>query len=156
MTTILTNARLIDPETLTECLGTLVITDGKITEVLTQPFEKTETFPTGKVIDCHGKCLAPGIVDLGVKIGEPGEHHKESFRSAGLAAAAGGVTTIVARPDTLPAIDTPETLEFVTWRATEMQIDSDGDKSYGRVRFERIAGGERVMRLIRQVQTGVA
>ena len=48
-----------------------------------------------------------------------GERHKESFRSAGLAAAAGGVTTIVTRPDTTPTIDNPETLEFVTRRAQE-------------------------------------
>jgi len=119
MTTLLTNARLIDPEALTETLGTLVVADGKITEILTQPVEKADTFPAGKVVDCEGRCLAPGIVDLGVKIGEPGERHKESFRSAGLAAAAGGVTTIIARPDTNPAIDTPEVLEFVTRRAAE-------------------------------------
>jgi len=54
-----------------------------------------------------------------VKIGEPGERHKESFRTAGLAAAAGGVTTIVMRADTAPAIDTPETLAFVLNRARE-------------------------------------
>lgn len=119
MTTLLTNARLIDPEALTETLGALVVADGNITEISTQPFEKADTFPAGKVVDCGGKCLAPGIVDLGVKIGEPGERHKESFRSAGLAAAAGGVTTIIARPDTNPAIDNPETLEFVTRRAAE-------------------------------------
>ncbi|MDA8578687.1 amidohydrolase family protein, partial [Rhodobacteraceae bacterium] len=47
----------------------------------------------------------------------PGERHKESFKSAGQAAAAGGVTTIITRPDTLPAIDTPETLEFTRRRA---------------------------------------
>ena len=41
---------------------------------------------------------------------------------AGLAAAAGGVTTIIARPDTAPAIDTPETLEFVTRRASESPV----------------------------------
>jgi hypothetical protein len=75
--------------------------------------------PAGRagMAEDRGLCLAPGIVDIGVKIGEPGERHKESFRSAGLAAAAGGVTTIVARPDTSPAIDTPEVLEFVTRRA---------------------------------------
>ncbi|MFZ1479319.1 MAG: dihydroorotase, partial [Paracoccaceae bacterium] len=71
------------------------------------------------LVDCGGKYLAPGIVDWGVKIGEPGERHRESFRSAGLAAAAGGVTTLIARPDTTPAIDTPEVLEFVTRRARE-------------------------------------
>ena len=61
--------------------------------------------------------LAPGIIDIGVKVGEPGERHKESFRTAGAAAAAGGVTTIVTRPDTRPAIDTPEALEFLQRRA---------------------------------------
>ncbi|MGL4278921.1 MAG: dihydroorotase [Albidovulum sp.] len=113
MTTLLTNARLIDPEALSETTGSLLIKDGHIA-ALNTPAPKGAT-----VIDCRGKCLAPGIVDLGVKIGEPGERHKESFRSAGLAAAAGGVTTIIARPDTHPAIDTPETLEFVTRRAAE-------------------------------------
>lgn len=104
------NARLIDPETGEERPGGLTISGGLIVAV-------GEVAEAGRVIDCRGKCLAPGIVDLGVKVGEPGERHKESFRSAGLAAAAGGVTTIITRPDTLPAIDNPESLEFVTRRA---------------------------------------
>ncbi len=116
MTLLLTNARLIDPETGTETPGSLLIRDGLIA-ALNAPAPKGAT-----VIDCGGKCLAPGIVDLGVKIGEPGERHKESFRSAGLAAAAGGVTTIIARADTDPAIDTPEILEFVTRRAAESPV----------------------------------
>ena len=108
-----TNARLIDPETLSDAPGSLTVVDGLIAE----PAKK---LPKGAVtVDCGGKCLAPGIVDWGVKIGEPGERHRESFRSAGLAAAAGGVTTVIARPDTMPAIDTPEVLEFVTRRAAE-------------------------------------
>ena len=113
MTLHLTNARLIDPESLTESEGSLTFEDGLIT-ALNGPAPKGAT-----LIDCGGQCLAPGIVDIGVKVGEPGERHKESFRSAGLAAAAGGVTTIIARPDTSPAIDTPEGLEFVTRRAAE-------------------------------------
>ncbi|RZW11463.1 MAG: dihydroorotase, partial [Rhodobacteraceae bacterium] len=72
-----------------------------------------------EVIDCGGKCLAPGMVDLGVKVSEPGERHKESYGSAGAAAAAGGVTTMITRPDTVPAIDSPEVLEFVRRRANE-------------------------------------
>lgn len=111
MTLFLHNARLIDPEAMTEAPGSLTVTDGVIASV-------NSTAPNGAtLIDCGGKCLAPGIVDLGVKVGEPGERHRESFRSAGLAAAAGGVTTIIARPDTAPAIDSPELLEFVTRRA---------------------------------------
>ena len=116
MTLHLTNARLIDPESLTDAIGSLTIHDGLITAI-NQPAPKTAT-----LLDCGGMCLAPGIVDWGVKIGEPGERHRESFRSAGLAAAAGGVTTIIARPDTNPAIDTPEVLEFVTRRAAESVV----------------------------------
>ena len=116
MTTHFINARLINPETGTDGLGSLTVDQGVIVAV-DGPAPKGAT-----VVDCAGQCLAPGIVDWGVKIGEPGERHKESFRSAGLAAAAGGVTTIIARPDTMPAIDTPETLEFVTRRAGESPV----------------------------------
>ncbi len=116
MTLHLTNARLINPETGTDALGSLTIHDGQIVAI-------NDPAPEGVAeVDCGGHCLAPGIIDIGVKIGEPGERHKESFRSAGLAAAAGGVTTIIARPDTAPAIDTPETLEFVTRKASEARV----------------------------------
>lgn len=117
MTLFFENARLIDPEAGTETLGNLVV-DGGIIAAIGQMQAPADA----QVIDCGGKCLAPGIVDIGVKIGEPGERHKESFRTAGLAAARGGVTTIIARPDTSPAIDTPETLEFVTRRAAEAPV----------------------------------
>lgn len=107
----LTNARLIDPQALTDAPGSVTLKDGVITAI-------NSDAPKGAtIIDCNGKCLAPGIVDIGVKVCEPGERHKESFRTAGLAAAAGGVTTMVTRPDTIPVIDSPETLEFATRRA---------------------------------------
>ncbi|HPG23047.1 MAG TPA: dihydroorotase [Amaricoccus sp.] len=104
----LVNARLVDPKGDRILDGGLVIEGGRIAEI----FEGAR-----EGLDCGGRCLAPGIVDIGVKVGEPGERHKESFRTAGAAAAAGGVTTMVTRPDTLPAIDTPEALEFQQRRA---------------------------------------
>lgn len=114
--TFFANARLIDPIALTDAPGAILVKDGKIVEV----FDGEQSPPkNATVIDCAGHCLAPGIIDIGVKVSEPGERHKESFRSAGRAAAAGGVTTIVTRPDTSPAIDTPETLEFVERRAQQ-------------------------------------
>ena len=109
MRTLFENARLIDPEAGTDTLGSLMVEDGSIVDVGGKADQE---------IDCRGKCLAPGIVDIGVKVSEPGERHKESFASAGRAAVAGGVTTMVTRPDTDPAIDTPETLEFVERRAS--------------------------------------
>ena len=105
------NARLIDPEAGTDAPGTLVVAGGVIQD---------GPAPRGaEAIDCAGLCLAPGIVDLGVKVSEPGERHRESFRSASEAACAGGVTTIVTRPDTDPAIDAPEALAYVVRRARE-------------------------------------
>ena len=112
MTLYFRNARLIDPEAGAERSGNLIVDAGRIAAL-----DAANPPRDAQVIDCAGKCLAPGIVDWGVQVGEPGARHKESFRSAGLAAAAGGVTTIVTRPDTDPAIDTPEVLEFVTRRA---------------------------------------
>ena len=117
MLTVFRNARLIDPESTAEKSGHLVVRDGQI-DALVEDQEAPS--PEGaEIVDCNGKCLAPGIVDIGVKIGEPGERHKESFRSAGLAAAAGGVTTMVTRADTVPTIDSPEVLEFALRRGAE-------------------------------------
>lgn len=110
------NARLVDPEAGTLREGALTVLDGRIAEAGDTSGDTGGDIAT---IDCKGLCLAPGIVDIGVKVSEPGERHKESFRSAGRAAAAGGVTSMVTRPDTAPAIDSPETLEFVTRRANE-------------------------------------
>ncbi len=111
---LLTNARVIDPEAETDRLGSVMIRDGVIAEVI---YGEAPAPGRVEMIDCAGMCLAPGIIDIGVKVCEPGERHKESFRSAGDAAVAGGVTTMVIRPDTEPAIDSPEILEFVHRRA---------------------------------------
>ncbi len=119
MIEVLRNARLIDPDG-RDGPGALRIEGGVITDIA---WGAAPPAPEGaRVTDCLGHCLAPGIIDIGVKIGEPGERHKESFRSGGLAAAAGGVTTIVTRPDTEPPIDNPETLEFVHRRATDASV----------------------------------
>lgn len=104
----------MDPEEGKVFLGEVAVSNGTIIEVskgkITPPEHCT-------LIDCEKNYLAPGIVDFGVKIGEPGERHKESFRTAGLAASRGGITSMISRPDTSPPIDNPETLEFFTRRA---------------------------------------
>ncbi|WP_085792023.1 dihydroorotase [Roseivivax jejudonensis] len=120
--TLITDARLIDPEADTIREGAVLIERGAIAEVFDtpEPDIPTDRVPSEARRDARGRFLAPGIVDIGVKVCEPGERHKESYKTAGDAAAAGGVTTIVTRPDTDPAIDTPETLEFIRRRAREV------------------------------------
>ncbi|MEM1314136.1 MAG: dihydroorotase [Pseudomonadota bacterium] len=109
------NARLIDPQGGAETEGGLLIEDGRIAAV------GDVSAPSGAaVLDCDGKTLAPGIVDLGVYVGEPGARHRESYRTAGQAAAAGGVTTFVAMPSTEPPIDDPAMVQFVRRRAEEV------------------------------------
>ena len=53
-----------------------------------------------EIVDCRGKIVAPGLIDMRAFVGEPGAEHRETFASASQAAAAGGVTTIVCQPDT--------------------------------------------------------
>ena len=102
---------MIDPKSNTLTNGSLTIEDGFI--------DKINGPSKGNIIDCKNKYLAPGVIDLGVHICEPGERHKESFKSASMAAASGGVTSIVTFPNTIPVIDNPELLEFFMKRARE-------------------------------------
>ncbi len=114
MTLILHNAKIINPTSEDIFCGWIAVESDQIIEVQSGPYNsKSDT----EAIDCKGQYVAPGIIDVGVKIGEPGERHKESFRTAGLAAARGGITTMITRPDTTPSIDNPETLEFFVRRA---------------------------------------
>ena len=114
---LLTNATLVDPKLEDTYRGALEVKNGVIFKVYNDcPDIKIKT------IDCKGKYLGPGIIDIGVKICEPGERHKESFKSAGQAAAAGGVTTMITRPDTVPPIDSPEILSFMHQRGSDASL----------------------------------
>lgn len=115
----LLNARLIDPETGYDGPGAMRIRGGVIEEVVRGA---SPTPGEGQVVDCEGLALAPGIVDMRTFIGEPGARHRESFRSAGEAAAAGGVTTLVQQPDTTPPLDNPALVQFALSRAEACKV----------------------------------
>ena len=114
------NARLLDPATDYDGPGALLIVDGIITEVIRGAHGH---IPDGvEVIDAGGLCLAPGLIDIRVKTGEPGDEPKETLKSASLAAAAGGVTTIVVQPDTTPAIDDPAMIDHIQRRGAALNL----------------------------------
>jgi dihydroorotase len=114
------NARLIDPSADTDQRGAVLIGDGKILDYGANLFSGGAPYGIATV-DCGGYCLAPGIVDLRVHTGEPGEEHKETFVTAGKAAAAGGVTSMCILPDTEPPFDDASLIEFVARRARQVQ-----------------------------------
>ncbi len=111
------NARLLDPATGTDGKGDVLTVDGEIADV--GALFDAGTPDDAIVIDCGGKCLAPGFVDMMASLGEPGREHKETIHTATRAAAVGGVTTIVASPDTRPIIDEIALVEFLERRAIE-------------------------------------
>jgi dihydroorotase len=70
-----------------------------------------------EVIDCTGKLVVPGLVDMHVHFREPGEEHKETIATGSAAAVAGGFTTVCCMPNTKPPLDDVASIEFVLKRA---------------------------------------
>jgi len=115
------NARLVDPESRYDGPGSLVVQGGTIADVTKKP-SLGKLSDDVRVIDCNGALLAPGLVDIRVKSGEPGAEQKETLKSVCRAAAAGGVTSIVIQPDTDPAADDPATVDFILRRARDLEL----------------------------------
>jgi dihydroorotase len=74
------------------------------------------------IVNCTGKIVAPGLIDMRAFAGEPGFSHRETFASASQAAATGGITTIVCQPGTSPVIDNSATVDFVMRRSRDTAI----------------------------------
>ena len=112
MITLFTNARLLDPASGLDAPCALLVRDG----VIADHGANLGTPEGATVVDAGGACLAPGLIDLRASLGEPGMEHRETIASAALAAAAGGITTLCALPDTDPALDDPALVQFVIRR----------------------------------------
>lgn len=117
------NARLLDPASKLDVSGGLIVRDGLIADIGPHLAKPGALAALGvEAIDCAGACLAPGLVDIRVQLREPGEEHKETISTASEAAAAGGVTTMVALPNTRPAIDDAALVESVARLARETSL----------------------------------
>ena len=102
------NVRIIDPANSTDKIGDLFIENGKIAD---------KPAPDSLVIDGSGMAAAPGLVDMHVHLRDPGYTAKEDILTGCRAAAAGGVTSLLAMPNTEPATDSPETVEYILNKA---------------------------------------
>ncbi len=112
---VISNARILDPATDRDFRGALLVENDVIMEMVegAAPGRPEGAEP----IDAGGLILAPGLIDMRVFTGEPGHEYRETLQSAGEAAAAGGVTTFVMMPDTLPVIDDAALIDFLIRRA---------------------------------------
>jgi dihydroorotase len=112
------NARLIDPVQETETRGGLIVLDGLIAGV--GAAVTREQLPAeARIVNCGGDVVSPGLIDMRAFVGEPGAEHRETIASASAAAAAGGVSTLVTRPDTNPPVDDPAVVDFILRRARD-------------------------------------
>ena len=112
------NARIVDPSCDKDEIGTLIVVDG-IIKACGAAAQNQGTPEGAEVFDAHGKAILPGLVDARVYVGEPGNEHRETIRSASNSAAAGGVTSFVMMPDTHPVIDDVALVEFVKQTARD-------------------------------------
>jgi len=118
---LLANARIIDPSRDLDFPGDLLIADGVIRDA--KRGIGAAGVPEGaEIVDCKGRVVAPGLIDMRAFVGEPGAEYRDTLATASQAAAAGGVTTIICQPDTSPAIDEPAIVDFVLRRARDTAI----------------------------------
>ncbi|MBV9522215.1 MAG: dihydroorotase [Alphaproteobacteria bacterium] len=116
--TLFRNARLLDPESGRDEIGAVLVQGDEIAALGTA----IEAPDGAKIVDCRRRCLAPGLVDMRVQLREPGAEHMENMVSASHAAAAGGVTTMAALPNTEPPIDDVALVDFLARRARDIGI----------------------------------
>jgi len=103
------NGRVIDPKTKRDEVIDLVIKDGKIHRI--GKYHGSGEYE--RIIDAHGKVVAPGLIDVHVHFRDPGVTHKEDIITGANAAKRGGYTTVVLMANTKPVVDNEETLQYV-------------------------------------------
>jgi dihydroorotase len=113
--TLIAGARVIDPASGFDGVADVLVQGGLVADIaqgLTAP-------ESAEVVRAEDAVLCPGLVDMRAELGEPGREYRETIKSAARAAAAGGITTLVALPDSLPAIDDPALVRLLRARGEE-------------------------------------
>jgi dihydroorotase len=109
------NARIIDPKSGYDKLGSLLTIGDKIAD-----FGENISVTDAEIIDCAGHVLAPGLIDIQVHFRDPGQSHKEDLNSGSKSAVAGGITTVVCQPNTSPTLDSVLTFDYLRLKAREV------------------------------------
>ena len=116
MKILIKNGRVVNPASGFDQVADLAIAAGRIVSIGAVPAD----FAPNKTIDASGCVVAPGLVDLSVRLREPGHEHEGMLESELAAAVAGGVTSLVCPPDTDPVLDEPGLVEMLKFRAEKL------------------------------------
>jgi dihydroorotase len=116
MNILIKGGRVIDPATQLDTVADVAIADGKILAIGAIP----DGFVPDTTLQAAGCVVAPGLVDLSVRLREPGHEHEGMLASEMAAAVAGGVTSVVCPPDTEPVLDEPGLVEMLRYRAERL------------------------------------
>ena len=116
MKILIKNGRVINPASGFDAMADVAIAAGRIVSIGDVPAD----FAPNKTIDASGCVVAPGLVDLSVRLREPGHEHEGMLESELAAAVAGGVTSLVCPPDTDPVLDEPGLVEMLKFRAEKL------------------------------------
>ena len=116
MQILIQGGRVIDPASKTDTVADVAISAGKIVAIGKAPAD----FQAQKTIDAKGLIVMPGLVDLSVRLKEPGHEHEGMLDSELAAAVAGGVTSLVCPPDTDPVLDEPGLVEMLRFKAEKL------------------------------------
>ncbi len=112
---LIKNAQVVSPADNINEICDILIRDGKIASVGTNPAVGSEA----EIIDAGGLYAVPGLVDMHVHLRDPGQTAKEDIISGCRAAAAGGVTSLLAMPNTIPTVDSAETVKYILDKAKD-------------------------------------
>ena len=116
MKILIKNGRVVNPASGFDQVADLAIAAGRIVSIGAVPAD----FAPNKTMDASGCVVAPGLVDLSVRLREPGHEHEGMLESELAAAVAGGVTSLVCPPDTDPVLDEPGLVEMLKFRAEKL------------------------------------
>ena len=116
MKILIHNGRIIDPASGHDAVGSIAVASGRVIALGEVPGD----FTPDRTVDATGCIVAPGLVDLAVRLGEPGHEHEAMLESEMAAAVAGGVSSLVCAPDTDPVLDEPGLVEMLKFRAEKL------------------------------------
>jgi len=120
MNILIQNGRVIDPASGFDHTADVAVADGHIVAIAKTGEKLSANFKAEHTIDAKGCIVAPGLVDLQVRLREPGYEHEGMLASELTAAVAGGVTSLVCPPDTDPVLDEPGLIEMLKFRAEKL------------------------------------